>query len=406
MKIWMVNQYAIPPEQAGITRHFSFAKTLVQLGHDVTIIASSFDHVTQTETRLHAGASWKIEVIEDVRFLWLRTPPYKGNTAARIVNMLIFAWRVLWTTYHLRKPDIILGSSPHLFGALASRWKAHLLRVPFVLEVRDLWPQSLIDLGNVSENHPVVRVLRRIEKYLYSTANHVVTLLPGAVDYIEQRGGTKGRVTWISNGVSLDHISPTVGPADAGFFQVVYAGTHGLANGLDSILDAAKIVKERGYEEVKFVFYGDGPERARLEARVSKENIANLKFMGAVPKKQIFHALEKADAFIATMRNINLYKHGISFNKLYDYLACARPVVFGSNTSNDPISEAKAGITVEPENAIQMADAVIALVRMTPQMRAEMGERGRSYVKEHYGLTALANRLEKVLQDVAQVRQN
>ncbi|WP_216320680.1 glycosyltransferase family 4 protein [Deinococcus aestuarii] len=398
MKIWMVNQYAIPPEQAGITRHFSFAKALVEKGHDVTIIASSFDHVTQRETRLQGRALWKFEMTDGVRFFWLRTPPYKGNSKARMVNMAVFAWRVLRETHRLGKPDVILGSSPHLFGALAARWRAYSLRVPFVLEIRDLWPQSLIDLGNVSEGHPLVHALRVVERHLYSTADQIVTLLPGAVNYIEQRGGKKGRVTWVSNGVSLDDVLPSEGVVEGKSFRVVYAGTHGLANGLDSILDAAKIVCEREQRDVEFVFYGDGPERRRLEARASSENITNLTFMGPVSKNCIYEELVKADAFIVTMRNINLYQHGISFNKLYDYLACARPVVFGSNTPNNPVADVLAGITVEPENAVQMAEGVMALAKATPQERAEMGWRGRRFVEENYSLIALAARLEQVLQ--------
>lgn len=398
MNIWMVNQYAIPPEQAGITRHFSFAKQLVSKGHDVTIVASSFDHVTQRETRLKADATWKIEMIDGVRFLWLRTPPYKGNTVARMLNMAVFALRVLLETRRLRKPDVILGSSPHLFGALAARWRAYFLRVPFVLEVRDLWPQSLIDLAGLSEKHVIVSLLRLIERYLYSTAHRVVTLLPGAVEYIEKRGAKKGHVTWISNGVSLDNISlPADAPAQS-HFRVVYAGTHGLANGLDSILDAAKILKERGEERVEFVFYGDGPERRRLETRVLHENITNLTFKGPVSKADVYDELVLADVFIATMRNIELYKHGISFNKLYDYLACARPVIFGSNALNNPVAEAGAGITVEPENGVQMADAVMTLLNATPEERADLGWRGRRFVEEHYSLASLANRLEQVLQ--------
>lgn len=156
MNIWIINQYAIPPDTAGITRAFVMARELIAHGHDVTIIASSFDHVSRTEKRLKSREGWKIEIFEGVRFLWLRTPAYSGNGLARVWNMSVFAVKALVepSKHLLKEPDIIVGSSPHLFGALAAERLATRLNVPFVLEVRDLWPQSLIDLGNLSRGTP------------------------------------------------------------------------------------------------------------------------------------------------------------------------------------------------------------------------------------------------------------
>ena len=153
---------------------------------------------------------WRVETLEGVRFLWLRTPPYEGNTRQRVGNMLAFSWRV-WRRQGMQdlpRPDVVVGSSPHLFGAFAGWRLARGLGVPFVLEIRDLWPEALIQWGNVRANHPVVRVLAWIERTLYRNASRIITLWPHSPPYIAARGGHLDRIVWISNGVYMDTIRP------------------------------------------------------------------------------------------------------------------------------------------------------------------------------------------------------
>lgn len=403
MKIWLVNQYAAPPSLGGGTRHYSLARELIRKGHEMTIIASSFNHSTRRETRLGQGEVWKYEVIDRVPFLWLRTPPYSGNSMARIWNMLVFAGRVWSSTGagQLNRPDIIIGSITHLFGALAAELLARRRGIHFVLEVRDLWPQTLVEMGNVSPHHPMVRVMEWIERYLYRRAELIVSLLPTAVEHMVEKGAERSKVVWIPNGIDLNLVPPLKPPDENNILTVMYAGAHGIANGLDSLLNAASILQREGWlDRVRFRFIGDGSEKARLRQRVQNEGILNVYFDEPVPKEYIYSILQEADIFLVTLKNLALYRWGMSLNKLFDYMSSARPIVFGANLSLNPVAEAQAGLTVPPEDAHAIAEAIKQLAVMSPAERWQMGLRGRRFVEEHHDFRRLAERLEVVLNGV------
>jgi len=395
--IWMINHYAEP-----YGRHHNLAGELARRGHQVIIFASSFDHRTRQENRLAPGKRMKREDIDGVPYVWLRTPPYPGNTSARVWNMAVFAGRI-WgagKVEGLERPDLIIGSSPHLFAALAAQRLAGRFRVPFVFEVRDLWPQSLVDLGNVSARHPVVRGLEKIERYLYRRAARIISLLPGAVDHMAEKGADRERVVWIPNGINTDLVPPPEPPRNDGAFTVMYAGAHGLANALDSVLDAAAVLRQEDLDRrILIRFIGDGPEKSRLQEVATQRELNNVRFDDPMPRNRIYDLLREADAFVMPLKYSPVFRWGVSPNKLFDYLATARPVIFSVNSPNNPVEEAQAGITVPPENPLTLAQAIKELFYMSQEERWEMGLRGREYVEKHHSFSRLADKLEKVLAD-------
>jgi glycosyltransferase involved in cell wall biosynthesis len=399
----MVNQYAVPPGQAGPTRHYSFARELILRGHEVTVIASSFDHVCRREAHLDAGERHRYEVHDGVPFLWLRTPAYQGNDILRVINMLAFAGH-LWPFFPLgkpAKPDVIIGSVPPIFSAAGALGLAHRLRVPFVLEVRDLWPQSLIDFWNVSPTHPGVLLLRAIESYLYLHSRRIITLLPRSIDYFVERGRSREKVLWVPNGVDLNLVSPPTQPPENDAFTVMFIGNHGLAYGLDVLLDAAALLMREDAEvPVRFRLIGDGPEKKRLQARVERERIRTVRFEDPVPKRRVYEILQEADAFLMILRDVPVFRWGTSPNKVFDYLASGRPIIFCGGATFDPIVEAKAGISVPPGDAGHLAKALMDLAKMPGERRMEMGRRGRRQVEEDFSVGKLAARLERVLFEV------
>lgn len=401
MNILLINPYALAPDQPGGTRHFSLARALTELGHAVIIAASSFDHVTRTGS-LPPGEAARRETREGVTFIRLRTPPYRGNRAGRLWNMLAFARSVRTVLpRHLGSwPDVVVGSSPHPFGAQAALRLARRLGVPFVLEIRDVWPQSLTEVMGVSPLHPIIWVLERIERELYREADHIVTLLPKVAGRVKERGGDPGAITWVPNGIDLAMVPPLTGPRDGGTFTIMYAGAHGVTNALDVLVDAAAILQGRARllpKRLDLVLVGTGPEKPRLVAKAASLGLANLSFRPPVPKREIYGLLGQADAFWASSSDSDLWEHGISFNKLYDYMAMGRPTLIGMRCSTNPILLSGGGFTVLPGSAPAMAEGVERLLAAGHDGRLAMGGKARRFVETHFDVRKLAGAFESAL---------
>ena len=185
MNIWIFNHYAITPDMPGGTRHYDLSRELLKEGYNVTIFASSFNYVTRREERLKGGESFRLEWVKGIRYVWLKTFPYLKSDWRRVLNWLSYAVRVIFFSIKIKeKPDVIIGSSVHLFAPLAAYALSRLKRSKFIFEVRDLWPQTLIDIGSISKNHPLIIFFRFLERFLYRNADKIINLLPNAGDYI------------------------------------------------------------------------------------------------------------------------------------------------------------------------------------------------------------------------------
>lgn len=399
LKILFINHYAIPPTQAGGTRHYSLAKELIALGHEVQIVAANFNHQTKTPIVNNVTDTVVEQVYDQVPFIFVNVPGYQGNSPARLKNMLSFSSRILCCRFFKRMvpPDVVIGSSPHPLAAWAAQRMAGRWGVPFIFEVRDLWPQSLIDLGRISSRHPVVKLLAHIESYLYNRAAKIVALLPGAHQYIESVGINANKIIWIPNGIDFSIYDQVLTDVSNKRFTVMYAGAHGLANGLKTIIKCAEILDNEYGDKIVFRLVGDGPEKESLKNLVVKKQLNNVEFDEPVPKSQIPGVLRQADAFIIVVQDSPLYKYGISPNKIYDYLVSAKPVIIGVNALNNPVKEAGAGIIVPPEDPEKLAKAVLDLYHMTNAEREQMGLNGREYVEKNHDFRKLAIRLENTL---------
>lgn len=405
MNVWFVNQYALPPNQPGGTRHFSLARALKKYGIKTTIIAANRSYFTGEKI-----ADNLCEYYDEVEFHFLNTNPlsFFNHKTKRFSAMLCFAWSFQTFSRSVRSyPDIIIGSSPSLFSAWAACKQAKKIGIPFILELRDLWPQTLIDLGNYSSFNPGVLLLDAIERKLYRYADHSISLLPYSANHIKKKGGCKDRITWIPNFVDLDITEVRSTPPEelkysehGKYFTVIYAGAHGLANALDAILDAAGILQEKNGNRYRFLFIGDGHEKERLRQRAISEGIETVMFLPAVPKADITCYFAYADALIVNMNPSGLYQFGISFNKIYDYLAAGKPIVFGSDAANNPVRDSNSGICVPANDASAIALALEHLYNMPKAKRSEMGRRGRDYILAHHEVNILSQRLAVLLKEV------
>ncbi|MFC1717380.1 glycosyltransferase family 4 protein [Candidatus Poribacteria bacterium] len=400
--IWIFNHYAITPDMTGGSRHYDLSKELVKRGYDVTIFASSFHYSRYVETKLSGDEGWKIETVDGIRFVWLKTPAYQRNDWRRIVNMLNYTYR----SYHLGrkitqimpcipKPDTIIGSTVHLLAVFSAYCIARFYRAKFIMEVRDLWPQTLIDIGALSEKALTAKAMYALEKFLYQKAGRIITLLPLAGEYMVSRGVSNDKIVWLPNGVDLSRYGTDreTRTTSNGHFKMLYLGAHGRVNALDNLIDAAHIVQDRGYEGIQLIFVGDGPEKPGLIKHKEKLNLKNVEFHDSIPKSEVPGLIASVDACLVTLLDLGLYKYGLSFNKIFDYLAAGKPIIMGGSPVNDIIKDADCGFSVPPDDSNALANAMIALYEMSAEERLAMGRRGRGYVEKYHDTKVLAERL-------------
>lgn len=402
MQIWILNHYAGTAESAS-TRHYDLSTELVKRGHNVTIFSSSFCHETFLEERLESNETWKIQNYDGVDYVWIKTFPYRGNGWRRIINMLSYSWKVVQVGNKLQDgPHAIIGSCVHPFAVLSAYILSRAKKSHFFFEVRDLWPQTLIDMGALSENSPFTLGLRALEKFLYQKAEKIITLLPYADQYICNLGIPREKIIWIPNGANLVRYK-NIKRYEGGLsepFTVMYLGAHGKVNALEVILDAAEVLQHQTRDNIKFVFVGNGPEKPRLIELSSKRCLKNVAFHAFVPKNKISSVMEGADAFIVSLEDLPVYKYGISLNKIFDYLASGRPIVFIGDAANNPVAEANAGICVPPRRPDLLAKALVQFVSLNPAEKIKMGESGLAYLRKYHDIAVLAGKLESVLQSV------
>lgn len=400
--VWILNHYAIPPGVPGGTRHYNFAKHLPAFGWEASVVAASVEHMSGTQ-RLRDFEDFRLETIGGVPFLWLRTSSYRGNGGARLRNMLEYAVRALLpaSTRSLSTPDAVVGSSVHPFAAMAGALLAWRFSIPFVFEVRDLWPQTLIDMGRIAETSFTARAMRMLEKWLCRRADRIITLLPKAADYIARYDVARERVVWIPNGVDISAF-PDFGPRQRGrndVFTLMYIGSHGHANGLETLLHAMRRLQdELGPTGVRLRMIGDGPAKPALQELAGELGLDNVCFELPVPKERVAALMSEADAFVLmVLDRPDLYRYGISMNKMYDYLAGRRPILLASAAVNNPIEEAGAGLTVSPEDPAALSGAVKKLMALPQSERERMGNAGRHYAEQHCDFRMLAAKLGRVL---------
>lgn len=413
-RVWIVNHYATTPDHAAGTRHFDLARELVRRGHQVTIFAAGFGHQTgKQKARLASGSLFSTEWLDGVRFVWLRTTPYYGNTWRRQLNMLSFLAAIVVVQIRFERPDVVIGSTVHPFAAFGGWLVAKLRGAEFVFEIRDLWPQTLVDLGAMRLGSPGERLLRSLEGFLVRRASVVITLLPGMRDYLTERGLPAEHVVYIPNGVDMGASAASVPLGDVpevvslcqheiaelraeGRFVLGYLGALGRVNRVDTIVRAAEEAERRDPGRVGVVLIGEGPERSMVE-RVAAGNPA-IRFGPAIPKRFVPSILRALDATVVHTTFTPVYRYGISFNKVFDYMAAERPVVFACESAYDPVNASGAGITVRPDDPQALAGAFLKLASASSEARTAMGSAGRSYVDLKHNFKHLGETLNGVIE--------
>lgn len=405
-RLWILNHYAAGPNAATGTRHYDIGRELVHLGWEVTIFASSFDHQLRRETHLHPGETVREETCEGVKFVWLRTPAYRGNGWRRVMNMLAYVIRVLRVGWRRGRPDVVIGSSVHPFAAWAGYILARHHKARFFFEVRDLWPQTLIDLGELAPGHPAVRLLAWLERFLYARAEKILVLLPKADEYITGLGFSPEKIIYLPNGVDLRRYQRPLPelPREVGTVLdalrekviVVYVGAHGMANYLDVLLNTAKLLQQRGNDSIHFLLVGDGPEKPRLEGIAADEGLMNVTFLPPLEKTYIPSLLDRCTVGVLCLMPSPVFRYGVSSNKMFDYMAAGLPIAATGVAHANPVVDSGCGVVLDGDDVAGLAD-VLEYWATNPQEARELGRRGRDFVGHRHSIDALAASLNTVL---------
>jgi len=401
--IWIINQYASTPETGMVGRHYYFAKTLAKSGYEVYLVGASFTHLLRTPPILESG--FKFEQIESsLHFVWVKMPRYvNAHSKQRIANWFLFAWRILALKNILPKPDVILYSSPSLVGYLGAEKLAKELNVPLAFEVRDIWPLTLCELGGYSKTHPFIRLLQWIEIRAYKNSNYVLSNLKNSYRHMQSHGMDPKKFTWIPNGFLKEGVEGvdaleqhTLDQLPKDKFVIGYAGTLGIANALDSLIKAASQLQQ--YSDIAFVIVGQGQIKSDLQKQVTDLKLQNVYFVDAIPKKQIQSLLQLFDVCYIGLTKDPLFRFGVSPNKLFDYLYAGKPVIYAIDSGDyTPVTDAHAGIQIEPENVSQIVEAVLEIYNLTPDMRETMGRNGHNEVINMYEYSSLTKKLSFTL---------
>ncbi len=389
MKILFLCQYFPPEPGAPSARTFEHGRRWAESGHDVTVVCGFPNHPDGIVPEKYRGHLFVREEIEGVKVLrcWLYATPNRGVFKRSICFLSFMFSAMFFGSFFSGSCDVVVATSPQILCGLAGFVVSVLKRRPFVLEVRDLWPKQIIDLGAV-KSPIIIGLLSWLEMMLYRRSKAVVTVAEATKDEIASRGIPREKLYTVTNGINEDFFNPrdrmvplreTCGWGDKTI--VMYIGTHGLSQGLLTILDTARQLEHR--EEMQFVFVGTGAEREMLMERAKEMGLKNADFLSVQPKERMPDFYAAADICLVPLKKRDVFLYNIP-SKMFEIMACGRPIVLGvEGQAKKLLDEAGAGIAVSPESAGAFAEAILKLAD-SPELRQSYGESGRAHVVAHY----------------------
>jgi len=394
LNIWIFNHYAQCPNMPGGTRHFDLGKELVKRGHNVTIFAAGYHYNLLKDIVVYNNKGFKIELIDGVRFVWVKTYPYKKNNLKRMINITSYAWKLnkILPNLRIEKPDIIIGSTVHPFAPLIASKFAMKFKVPFIFEIRDLWPQTFIDMGVWDKKSIRSKVFKYIEKITVERSDKIIVLSPNTIDYIiKEYNFPKEKILLLPNGVDERFFMP-ISQEYRKKINITYVGGIDKVHGLEFLIDLAQYLRD---ESVEFEIYGDGKEKDNLLKLVKEKKINNIKFKGSISKAEVPMVLYKANLlFLSTSKVM----YG-SENKLYEYMASGKPLVVATyGKHNDPTKYVDCGVSLERTDPKGSAIKLMEFIKNYKEKFCELGKNGQNYALLNNKISLLALKLENFLE--------
>lgn len=406
--IWIINHYAMPPQYETRVRNNVMAKYLIQKGYKVKIFSASTIHNTNINLIKDKKKLFIEKTYDGLDFVHVRTSNYTGNGFSRVINMLQFPFRLLKVAKKIdHKPDVIICDLEAIFA-----WSPYLVakkfKSKFILEVRDLWPESIVVYKNMSKANPIIKILYGTEKWIYKKTDKLVFSMEGGKDYIIDKGWAKdidmSKIHYINNGVDIgefnynkeNYITEDNDLDDKGTFKVIYAGSIRQVNNVRKIVEVAEVIKKKGIKNIKFLIYGDGPDRKILKEYCIENKIDNIIFKGYIEKNRMPYILSKCDLNIMHFSQSSLKKYGSSMNKMFDYLASGKPSLSDCEFGYDIFTQYKCGLSVDDASPEELAEGILHFYNM-PKEEYDIYCNNALKAAQDFDFKVLTDKLEKVI---------
>jgi colanic acid biosynthesis glycosyl transferase WcaI len=390
LKILYISQYYPPEISAPSARVSELSQHWAKSGHDVTVLTGFPNHpdgVLRPDYRRHFHRLIFRERMNEVNVVrsWLLPLPVR-KPVQRMLNCISFFLSASLSGSFVARPDLIIASSPQLLVGLTGWWLSKVHRVPFVFEVRDLWPESLVAVGVEKTNSVLYRVLEKIAAFLYERADQIVVVTPAFRERLISKWRVPaGKISVVPNGVETNIFSPRKESAALrsefgaeNKFIVSFIGTIGLAHGLENLVSAAENLQQID-PGILFLVIGEGADRERIVEMAHAKRVTNIQFVPQQPREKIPDYIAASDACLVLLRKSEVFETVIP-TKMLEFMSCARPVILGlKGQAREILDSARAGICVEPGDPAALCDAILRL-RNDADLRREFGWNGRDYI--------------------------
>ncbi len=413
-KIWILNHYATDMLSDKGGRHYWFAKELIKNGYEPVIICSSFIHKGK-ENFIEDKKDFIIKYSENIPFIFIKTKPYQGNGKARVKNMIEYFYRVVKLSNKIKsefgKPDVIIGSSVHPLACVAGIILGKKYKCKSISEIRDLWPETLLMMGYVKENSLLSRILYFGEKMIYQYSDSVIFTMEGGKQYIIDKGWDNkidlNKIHYINNGIDLEKFKELQKQdfydrdLENDKFKIIYTGTIAKVNNLKRIVDVAVKLKED--RKIQFLIYGDGEERKELEEYCKNNDLKNIIFKGKVNKEKIPYILKEGNILIVnTIKTSRLKydvsKYGISHNKLFEYLASNKPILYTQPNDGNIIRKNNCGIVLKNGTTDEIIEAIFYIKNLSEEEYQKYSNNCSIAVKE-FDFKELTKKLINIIEN-------
>ena len=404
--IWTLNQTAGTPDSGWGERHYFLSRHWVKKGYEITIFSGSYNHLFSNQPKISNKTFTKEKVEKGISFSWVKIKKYNPNSVFKLWSMIVFSWKILFIPLkEYEKPSVIIISSMPLFSVIPAYFLSRKYKAKLIFEVRDLWPQTPIYLKGYSKYHPVVLVMALIEKFGYRKADAIVSVLPNAYHYINKISRNPSKFNYIPNGideelVGHESLSETViSKIPTNKFIVGYTGTIGLANAMEYFIEAAKLMN-KVHENIHFVIVGEGYLKDKFIE--DAKDLKNITFIDKIKKSQVQTMLQYFDVCYVGRYDSPLYRHGVSYNKYFDYMLAKKPILESSNLIKDPVELSNCGLIIAPEKPKEIVNGILKLYNLSTKEIVKLGENGYNYVKKYHNFEYLANQYLKLFTNAPQ----